>query len=203
MGEEKRKAGAYEITESFRIGEKEFIVGRNPEDTSGHKYVCGTYERNAIFERYTFTHGSDDFAEIAQAYGEGIRQEAQRFRSNLLSMNVPEEDRNPVSAEKYRAIQEEDNLENKVIVIRPDILQPEYQAAVYQIMLCTGGFGSHPNSRGRNCHCFNLYDGHPTQFYRSEILGIMKADQIPDWARQTLQTLKNQKVKSELSQTRY
>ena len=193
MGEEKRKAGAYEITESFRIGEKEFIVGRNPEDTSGHKYVCGTYEHNAIFERYTFTHGSDDFAEIAQAYGEGIRQEAQRFRSNLLSMNVSEEDRNPVSAKKYQPIQEEDNLENKVIVIRPDILQPEYQAAVYQIMLCTGGFGSHPNSRGRNCHCFNLYDGHPTQFYRSEVAGIMKPEHIPAWAKKTIDQIQSRK----------
>ena len=55
MGDEKRKAGAYEITQSFRIGEKEFVFGRNPEDSTGHKYVCGTYECNELFERYTFT----------------------------------------------------------------------------------------------------------------------------------------------------
>ncbi len=202
MGNEKRKAGAYEITQSFRIGEKEFVFGRNPEDSTGHKYVCGTYECNELFERYTFTNGSDDFAEIAEAFGKGIQQEAHRFRNEFQKENVPKEAKLPVSPDKYREIRPSDDIENKVIVIRPDALRPEYRAAMYQMVLCVGGFGSHPNSRGSSCYCLNLHTNEQARFDRSQIIGIMKPDQIPDWARQTLQKLKKPKAKSELSQTR-
>ena len=50
-------------------------------------------------------------------------------------------------------------------------------------MLCTGGFGAQPNARGRSCFCTSLYDGHDTKFYRQDIIGIIAADDLPEWAK--------------------
>ena len=35
-----------------------------------------------------------------------------------------------------------DNIEGKLVVIKPDFFKPEFRDAKYQIVLATGGFGS-------------------------------------------------------------
>ena len=94
----------------------------------------------------------------------------------------------------------EDNLTDKVVVIRGDVLRPEYQRATRQLMLCVGGFGAQPNSRGRTCYCISLYDQRETSFYRQDILGTVDPDNLPDWAKDGLgkaieQNEKNKKPK--------
>lgn len=53
-------------------------------------------------------------------------------------------------------------------------------------MLCTGGFGSQPNARGRTCYCISLYDGKQTSYYRSDVLGVIETDRLPQWAKEGL-----------------
>ena len=195
MHEEDRKAGAYTITQSFRFGEIEFVLGENPDDTNGHKYVLGFYESNGLYEKYTFTHGSDFYSDVAEEFGRSIQNEAVRFRSELEGINVPEKDMFPVGKDKYCAITSKDDLTNQVLVLRPEILRPEYRSAIYQIVLCVGSFGAQPNSRGSACYCVNLINKENMRYARSQVVGILKPESIPEWAKKAIQQMQEDRKK--------
>ena len=87
----------------------------------------------------------------------------------------------------------DDDLNGKVIVIRPDVLKREYQRATRQYQLCTGGFGASPHSRGSACYCTNIYDGSTSRYERRDVLGIVNEDQMPKWVRERLNTAEKQR----------
>lgn len=60
-------------------------------------------------------------------------------------------------------------------------------------MLCDGGFGASPRSRGSACYCVNLYTCKTSRFERRDILGVLKDDQIPKWAQLRLAQSKQKK----------
>ena len=99
----------------------------------------------------------------------------------------------PITAAGCTPITSDDDLNGKVVVIKPDVLRREYRRATNQVALCDGGFGASPRSRGSACYCVNLYTGKTTRFERRDILGILKADQIPKWAQQGLQIYEHSK----------
>ena len=74
----------------------------------------------------------------------------------------------------------------KVVAIRPDILKDQYKTPDDQLFLATGGFGCHPNSRGRKVYGHFLKDGEETYYQRSELIGAVKDEHLPEWARQKL-----------------
>ena len=82
-----------------------------------------------------------------------------------------------------------------MVVIDSNVFSPEYQLATHQLMLCTGGFGSYPNARGRTCFCTSLYDGHNVNFYRQDVLGVLDADSLPKWAKPDTKRLASRKKK--------
>ena len=84
----------------------------------------------------------------------------------------------------------EDSIENKVIAIKGNTLRPEFRHASHQLMLCTGGFGSQANARGRTCYCISLYDGRQTSYYRSDVLGVIEPEKLPEWAQKGLEKAK-------------
>ena len=92
---------------------------------------------------------------------------------------ITEKDCKPISAD--------DAIEDKVIVIRGNVLRPEFRHASHQLMLCTGGFGAQKNARGRTCYCTSLYGGKQTSFYRGDVLGVIDKRTLPQWAKDGLQ----------------
>ncbi|MBQ3194987.1 MAG: DUF3849 domain-containing protein [Clostridia bacterium] len=74
----------------------------------------------------------------------------------------------------------------KVVVIDPNIFKDEYKTPDHQLFLAESGFGCSPNSRGRKVYGTFLKDGIETYYTRSEILGILKDEYLPEWARDIL-----------------
>ena len=74
----------------------------------------------------------------------------------------------------------------KVVAIRPDILKDQYKTPDDQLFFATGGFGCHPNSRGRKVYGHFLKDGEETYYQRSELIGAVKDEPLPEWAKQKL-----------------
>lgn len=54
------------------------------------------------------------------------------------------------------------------------------------IRLAESGFGCSPNARGRSILCVCLGDGEQTRWNRSEFIGVLKDEFLPDWARENL-----------------
>ena len=98
----------------------------------------------------------------------------------------------PVTKADCTPLSHEDDLNGKVVVIKPEVLRREYQMATNQIKLCTGGFGAPPHSRGSACFCVDLYSGKEARFERQDILGTLKSEQLPQWAALWLEQYQNQ-----------
>lgn len=192
MSEEKRMAGDYEILQSVHIGDREIVVGENPAATDGLPYMVAFYESNAILGRYYDVIGSDDFLEIMELYGQRIAEQTQRTRTELSTPKIQGIDNSPITAEGCTPISYDDNLNGKVIVIKPEVLRPEYRKATSQVKLCTGGFGAWPHSRGSAVYCTDVYTGRQTRYERGDVLGTLEPEDQPKWVRHYLTGLENQ-----------
>ena len=193
MNDEKRMAGDYEIIHAMHIGDQEIVAGENPAAAAGQMYMCAFCEQNEIFARYDEVLYSDDYAEIISIYGQRVTEQAEKTRIELKGPKIQGIVNAPITANGCTPISSDDDLNGKVVVIRPDILRREYRRATNQVMLCDGGFGASPTSRGSACYCVNLYTGKTSRFERRDILGVLKDDQIPKWAQLELEQFKQKK----------
>lgn len=69
---------------------------------------------------------------------------------------------------------------NKVIVVRTGSLPNEHPG---QLFFCTGGFGSKPNPSGRSVFAVSLSTGEHCRWYRSDVVGTLKPELLPDSAK--------------------
>ena len=185
--DEKRMVGDYTVINSMYIGHREIILGENPKAASGERYVCCYAERVMFYEQYLEAQVSDDFAEIVKLYGERVTQAADEIMKETEKVASEIGMNDEITAKDCKPISQDDAIEDKVIVIRGNVLRPEFRHASHQLMLCTGGFGAQKNARGRTCYCISLYSGKQTSFYRGDVLGVMDKRALPEWAKIGLQ----------------
>ena len=57
-------------------------------------------------------------------------------------------------------------------------------ALFFAVYYVTGGFGASANARGSAVFCKNLYDGKNTRYERMDVLGEVKPERMPDWAKE-------------------
>ena len=191
MSEEKRMAGTCEIILAFSLGDKEIVIGEDPNAQEEERYMCAFCSRNALFEQYHSMVFSDDYHEVTKVYGQRIVEQSEQIRKAMLGPLVQGIDNRPIS--QCDLITWETNLSGKVVVIKPDILRREYRVATHQLLICTGGFGAHPQSRGNACYCVNLYSGEHLRYERQDILGTIEPEQLPKWAQLKLDQYLNKK----------
>lgn len=201
MDTEKRMAGDYEIVHALRIGDQEIVVGENQANTEGQKYMCAFCQQNDFFARYDDVLASNDYPEIIGIYGQRVAEQAEKTRTALLAPKIQGIPNEPLNTSDCTPVSSADDLNDQVVVIRQEVLRREYRRATNQIALCTGGFGASPNSRGSACYCVNLYTGKTSRFERRDILGVLKDDQIPKWAKHGLLSYQ-QKEKTSRAQER-
>ncbi len=81
-------------------------------------------------------------------------------------------------------------LTGKVLVMSPYTLKESYWSPENQLWLATGGFGCGPSAAGRAVYATCLGDGEQTRWDRSDFIGILKEEHLPDWARERLEQLR-------------
>jgi hypothetical protein len=74
----------------------------------------------------------------------------------------------------------------KVLVLDSTLLQDKYKTPGDQLVLAQGGFGCSPTASGRRVYGVFLKDGEDCQHYRSDFLGLLKDEMLPDWASEKL-----------------
>ena len=80
----------------------------------------------------------------------------------------------------------------KVLVLSPNTLKEEYWSPENQLWLATGGFGCAPNVAGRAVYATCLGDGEQTRWNRSDFIGILREEHLPDWARESLKQIRQE-----------
>ena len=180
MDNEKRMADDYEIIQSFQYGGKEVVLGDKKILNDKERFMCAYCEKNFFYERYDECMVSGDYTELVELYAKRITDMVAEYKkscnNNIASYVFTVEDCFKTTYDM--------SIEDRFIVIKAERLLREYQSAEHQLYLVTGGNGAHANARGRTVFVTNVYDGENTRFYREDVLGIIRENRIPDWAKE-------------------
>lgn len=76
---------------------------------------------------------------------------------------------------------------NKVVVIDSFCLKDEYKTPDDQLFFADRGFGCSPTAVGKKVFGYFLKDGERTHYQRSDIIGVLSGEHLPEWAREKLQ----------------
>lgn len=77
----------------------------------------------------------------------------------------------------------------KLLILRDTALKEEFRTPEDQLFLAENGFGCSPTASGRKVFGRFLSDGEQAQFNRTDFLGIIDEQYIPEWAAQKLSEL--------------
>jgi len=72
------------------------------------------------------------------------------------------------------------SLKGKVVALSPSALSPEHPG---QLFFCMGGNGADPNPVGGTVFLVSLSTGEECRFWRSDVVGIVKPELLPDEAK--------------------
>ncbi len=183
MEKEKRMLGDYEVLQSVWIGDHEVVVAENKNAPASERYICAYVENNGFTERGVECMASDSYPDILSVYGDRISEKAEETQKMIEDEQKIVGNDDPLTKRDCIPIKEDSNLNGQIIVIRSDVLRPEFQRSPRQLYVCTGGFGASTKSRGRTCYCTRLFDGVQTSFYRQDVLGTIPQEQLPAWAK--------------------
>ena len=198
---EKRMVGDYEVIQAFQFGDREVVLGENLNAPPGELFLCAYAQRNDLFVQYFDAVVSDSYVEIAKLYVDRVVQQTDKTIAEMQYPHLEGVDRSIIAKEDYEPVYYEDDLRDKIVVIKPEVLRREYRQGPYQLRLCTGGFGASPKSRGNACFCRDLLTGKTSRFDRLDIAGIMPMDKLPTWAKKGLEICK-QRQAAERSEAR-
>ncbi len=79
---------------------------------------------------------------------------------------------------------------DKVLVMKIRSLKETYWDPKYQLWHANGGFGCYPDKLGTAVFVTCLYDGERARFSRSDFIGPIKDECLPDWAKDQLEKMK-------------
>lgn len=93
---------------------------------------------------------------------------------------------------------DETNYTDHLLVIKPSTLKDEYKHPDYQLFFAKGGFGCDPKASGTVVYGHFLKDDEYAQFRRSDFIGVIKDEYIPEWAEEKLQQYTNPEETTEM-----
>ena len=89
---------------------------------------------------------------------------------------------------------EELDYAGKVLVLSPDTLRESCWTQENQLWYAHDGFGCSPHAIGRSIRCTCLGDGEHTRWNRSDFIGVLQENLLPEWAKEKLNELTGQNV---------
>ena len=90
----------------------------------------------------------------------------------------------------------EQDFTGKVLVLSPDTLKESCWSQADQLWYAHDGFGCTPGAIGRSIRCTCLGDGEETRWNRTDFIGVLKEECLPQWAAEALSKLIEDKEQS-------
>lgn len=155
------------------------------DDNNEYPYLVGNMKKDELLERYDNCVVSNDYLVALREWN--IR--VQKSIEQLQERNSAFKEKTVLGNGDVEPITNDTSLKNKVVVVKSDVFLREARESRKQLRFCVGGFGAEPNSRGRAVMCDSIYGDEKCRFDRNDILGIIKTDKIPDWAKNKIAQL--------------
>ena len=78
------------------------------------------------------------------------------------------------------------DYQDRVLVLSPDTLKESCWSPQNQLWYAHDGFGCSPTAIGRSIRCTCLGDGEIARWDRTDFLGVLKEEALPEWAQDKL-----------------
>ena len=186
--EEKRMLADYEVKQSIHIGKKEVVFGVNEADKYPFMVCFCTYDNPFSLAWATEAVGTDDYLEAMQIFVDRVQSQIDRTKEELSKFPF---DKTVFTKEHCIPDDGMRNIVGKVVVINSEPKRYEYQHPAYQLILADGGYGA-TGGRGQAVFGTCLATGERARWERYDVLGEIKPECMPDWAKEALVKIKQQ-----------
>ncbi len=188
MSDEKRKLGNYEITQSIYIGDKEVVFGVDKSEQypflvcycDYHNPLGAAWAKDAV--------ASDDYLEAMRIFVDRVQSQIDRTKEELSQYPF---DKTVFTKEHCIPDNRNSSIVGKVVVIDSEPKRYEYQHPAYQLVLADGGNGA-TGGRGNAVFGTCLATGEKARWERYDVLGEIKPECMPEWAKEALAKIKAQ-----------
>ena len=188
MSEEKRMVGSYEVEQSIFIGEKEVLFGVSKKEEYPFMVCYCDYNNPLSAPWYTEAVGTDDYLEAMEIFTERVQSQIDRTRAELSKFPF---DKAVFTKEHCIPDDHKSNIVGKVVVLNAEPKRYEYQHPAYQLILAEGGNGA-TGGRGQAVFGTCLADAKRARWERYDVLGVIKPEKMPDWAKEAVAKIKKQ-----------
>lgn len=72
---------------------------------------------------------------------------------------------------------------DRIVVLDPSILKDECKTPQDQLFYAESGNGCRPNAIGTKVYGFHVSDGEKTYYRRTDFIGALKEEFVPEWAK--------------------
>lgn len=172
--------GNYEIENEMNILGTHYFTAYDKK--SELPFMVGNKRRNDILVQYDNLLVFDDYVVALEEWNKRISDGIEKIKQEQARFG----DLSVLRKDDVELIKPETSIKNKVVVIRPDCLIHESQYSQKQLYFVESGFGVEGNSRGRSVFCRSISDDSRVRFDRKDVLGVIRSDKIPDWAKEKI-----------------
>ena len=194
MSDEKRMIGSYEVEHSIHLGDKEVILGVDKKEQYPFMVCYCTYDNPLSAEWVTEAVGSDDYLEAMQIFTERVQEQIGLVRTEQERFTF---DRKPFTIDDCIPDNKGGSIVGKVVVINAEVNRYEYRHPAYQLVLADGGHGA-TGGRGQAVFGTCLATGEHRRWERYDVLGEIKPECTPQWAKEALARIKAQEKEKKL-----
>lgn len=188
MSEEKRMIGSYEVEHSIHLGDKEVILGVDKKEQYPFMVRYCTYDNPLGAAWATEAVGSDDYLEAMQVFLDRVQAQVELSRAELAKYPF---DKTVFTVKDCIPDNRNSSIVGKVVVINAEPKRYEYQHPAYQLILADGGNGA-TGGRGQAVFGTCLATGEHHRWERYDVLGEIKPERMPEWAKEALARIKAQ-----------
>lgn len=172
--------GNYEVENEINILGTHYFTAYDKK--SELPFMVGNKRRNDILVQYDNLLVFDDYVVALEEWNKRISDGIEKIKQEQARFG----DLSVLRKDDVELIKPETSIKNKVVVIRPDCLIHESQYSQKQLYFVESGFGVEGNSRGRSVFCRSISDDSRVRFDRKDVLGVIRSDKIPDWAKEKI-----------------
>jgi ribosome-associated translation inhibitor RaiA len=192
--QEKRNFNGYEELHEIQINGRLVFLGENPG--AEEQYMVGEFKNDNPLGLYEST-----WAGLTNDYLEALDKFNDFLEDNINIVKTERESRDKMHSVEHIMLTAvhcvpnglNEDLTGKVIIIKPEVLTPEFRRSDHQLKICTGGFGANPNSRGNAVFCTDLFSDKGSRFERHDVLGVADTQRLPEWAVRKIKSMEVQK----------
>ena len=186
MEQEEYIVDGHKVTHSVHLGDREIFLAVQQDAPLPFYvgYMEVSYELGLA--RFSGIEGTTEYTEAWEMFIQRLQKQIEQVRAQRQEHHAPQLLTEADCIRDSRA----GDYEGKVLVMRPGVLRPEYWNAAHQLYFAVGGNGARAGSHGTKVFCINIYTGEHTYIRRTDVMGAVKPDRLPGWAKEKAAALR-------------